>query len=72
MYTAQHLWELGAIGHGPAGPQLAQRLCEQIRAWDDDRSARPVITTYPVGTPDDKLLTGPVIDKPHIRLVVSY
>jgi protein-L-isoaspartate(D-aspartate) O-methyltransferase len=69
---AQHLWELGAIGHGPAGPQLAERLCEQIRAWDGDRTAQPTITAYPAGTPDGKLPSGPIINKRHIRLVVSY
>lgn len=69
---AQHLWELGAIGHGPVGPQLAERLCEQIRAWDADRSAQPVITAYPAGTPEEKLPSGRVINKRHIRLVVSY
>lgn len=47
-------WELGAIGHGPAGPDLADRICTQIRAWDHDRTARPVITAYPAGTPDDQ------------------
>lgn len=69
---AQHLWELGAIGHGVAGPQLAERLCEQIRAWDEDRNAQPVITAYPAGTPEEKSLSGPIINKRHIRLVVSY
>jgi protein-L-isoaspartate(D-aspartate) O-methyltransferase len=51
---------------------LAERLCEQIRAWDGDRTAQPVITAYPAGTPNGKLLSGPVINKRHIRLVVSY
>jgi protein-L-isoaspartate(D-aspartate) O-methyltransferase len=69
---AQHLWELGAIGHGPLGPQLAERLCEQIRAWDDDRSTQPAITAYPAGTPEEKLPSRPVINKRHIRLVVNY
>lgn len=65
-------WELGAIGHGPAGLDLAGRLCEQIRAWDRDRTAQPVITAYPAGTPDDRLPGGHVIDKPSARLVISY
>lgn len=64
-------WELGAIGHGSTGPQLAGRLCEQIRAWDCDRTAQPLITAYPAGTPDEELPNGLVIDKRHIRLVVS-
>lgn len=64
-------WELGAHGHGPAGQDLAERMCAQIRAWDQDRTAQPDITAYPTGTPDDKL-TGTVIDKPHSRLVISW
>ncbi|WP_163511177.1 methyltransferase, FxLD system [Fodinicola acaciae] len=40
-------FELGAIGHGPAGPELADRLCAQIRAWDNDRTAQPTLTAYP-------------------------
>lgn len=69
---APHLWELGAIGHGALGSQLAERLCEQIRAWDTHRSAQPVITAYPAGTPEGTLPSGLVITKRHIRLVVSY
>ncbi len=69
--SAERRWELGAIGHGPAGPQLADRLCEQIRAWDRDRTAQPLITALPAGTPDEELPNGLVIDKRHIRLVIS-
>ncbi|MGB6163406.1 MAG: hypothetical protein WBF75_12705 [Pseudonocardiaceae bacterium] len=56
---------------GFAGTQLAERLCEQIRAWDRDRTARPVITAYPAGTPDHELADGLVIDKQFVRLIVS-
>ncbi|MGH3885758.1 MAG: methyltransferase, FxLD system [Pseudonocardiaceae bacterium] len=69
--ATERRWELGATGHGPTGPQLAGRLCEQIRAWDRDRTAQPLITAYPAGTPDQGLPNGQVIDKRHIRLVVS-
>lgn len=69
--ATERRWELGAIGHGPAGPQVADRLCEQIRAWDRDRTTQPLITAYPAGTPDEELPNGLVIDKRHIRLVVS-
>jgi len=65
-------WELGAIGHGPAGADLAESMCEQIRAWDRDRTAQPGIIAYPANTPDDQALSGPTIDKEHTRLVVSY
>jgi protein-L-isoaspartate(D-aspartate) O-methyltransferase len=63
--------ELGAIGHGPAGGQLADRLCEQVRAWDRDRTTQPVITAYPADTPDHQLAASHVINKRCVRLVVA-
>lgn len=39
--ATERRWELGAIGHGPTGAQLAERMGEQIRAWDRDRIAQP-------------------------------
>lgn len=61
---SERRYELGATGHGPHGPHLAERLNEQIRRWDRDRAAQPVITTHPAGTPDDDLPTGGmIIDK---------
>lgn len=69
--ATERRWELGAIGHGPAGLQLSDRLCEQIRAWDHDRIAQPLITASPAGIPDEELPNGLVIDKRHIRLVIS-
>jgi protein-L-isoaspartate(D-aspartate) O-methyltransferase len=64
-------YELGATGHGPAAAQLAERLVEQIRHFDRDRTAQPVITAYPTGTTDKTLPTGVVIDKQHVRIVVT-
>ncbi|MEV0681716.1 methyltransferase, FxLD system [Actinosynnema sp. NPDC050436] len=69
--TAERRFELGAIGHGPAGAHLAERLCAGIRAWDHDRTAQPVITAYPAGTPDDDLADGQIVDKQHTRLVIT-
>jgi protein-L-isoaspartate(D-aspartate) O-methyltransferase len=43
-------WELGATGHGPTGPDLADRLAQQTRAWARQRNARPTITAYPTTT----------------------
>jgi protein-L-isoaspartate(D-aspartate) O-methyltransferase len=43
-------WELGAIGHGPTGDQLADRLCLGIHEWDTDRSRRPVVAAYRVNS----------------------
>jgi protein-L-isoaspartate(D-aspartate) O-methyltransferase len=65
-------FELGAIGHGPNGPDLAERMCEQIRAWDLDRTARPIVTVYPANTPDSEAIGEYMIHKRHGRLVVAY
>jgi len=67
----QRRWELGAIGYGPHGQQRADALCEQIRVWDRDRTAEPVVTAYLADTPDEQLPSTPTIDKPCIRMVVS-
>ncbi|SDC73851.1 methyltransferase, FxLD system [Actinokineospora iranica] len=65
-------YELGATGHGPAGAHLAERLCEHIRHWDSDRTAQPTITAYPADTPAENLpVGGVVIDKRHVRMVVT-
>lgn len=64
-------WELGSTGHGPTGRSLAKGLCDQICAWDRARSAAPQLTAYPAGTRDEELCGGLIIDKQHIRLVVS-
>ncbi|MGH3914281.1 MAG: lantibiotic dehydratase C-terminal domain-containing protein [Pseudonocardiaceae bacterium] len=64
-------WELGAIGHGPAA-ELAEHLCNEIRAWSVERDQRkPTLTAYPTGTPDSDL-HGTLIDKTHTRLVLTY
>ena len=64
-------YELGATGHGPAAAQLAERLVKQIRRFDRDRAAQPVITAYPAATADDDLPAGVVIDKHHVRMVLT-
>lgn len=69
--ATERRWELGAIGHGPTGHQLAERLCAQIRAWDQDRTAQPTITAYPADTPNHDLPDGLVINKQFTRLVIS-
>jgi protein-L-isoaspartate(D-aspartate) O-methyltransferase len=69
--NGERRYELGATGHGPAAAQLAERLVEQIRRFDRDRTAQPVITAYPAGTPDENLPTGVVIDKHHVRMVIT-
>jgi len=66
-------WILGAIGHGPAGSELASRLNARIQDWGIDRSRQPVITAYVSNTPADQSLDPPPsIGKHHIQLAVTY
>ncbi|WP_034268163.1 methyltransferase, FxLD system [Haloechinothrix halophila] len=65
-------WELGAIAHGPLAAELAERLCDEVRAWSaDGRERKPTLIAYPADTPDSDL-NGPAIDKNHSRLVLTY
>ncbi|CAM3961792.1 methyltransferase, FxLD system [Kibdelosporangium persicum] len=63
--------ELGAIGHGLSGQQLAQRLCLQIGAWSRSRIIMPVVTAYRADTPDTKLGGSRLIRKRFSRLTVA-
>ncbi|MEU3787178.1 methyltransferase, FxLD system [Streptomyces sp900129855] len=65
-------FRLGAVGYGPAGADLAERICAQIRAWSPARTAEPVVTAYPADTPDSDLADGAVINRPSVRLVISF
>ncbi|MCP9986565.1 MULTISPECIES: methyltransferase, FxLD system [Streptomyces] len=65
-------YRLGAAGYGPDARNLAERLTTRLRAWDTARSIQPSITAYPAGTPDSRLAHGHVIDKPSVRLVITY
>jgi protein-L-isoaspartate(D-aspartate) O-methyltransferase len=65
-------WELGAVGNGQRGAGLAERICDQIRAWSSGRTAHPVITAYPSGTSCSDTSSSHIIDKPHTRLVVMF
>lgn len=65
-------WQLGAIGHGPAGHQLAERIIEQIDVWDRNRTADPDLFAYPTGAPAVDPAPGKLIVKPNIRLFLRY
>ena len=70
--ATERRWELGAIGHGPSRAQLAERVCDQIRAWDRDRVEQPVITAYPAGAPIGERANGQIMEKQFTRLVVAF
>jgi protein-L-isoaspartate(D-aspartate) O-methyltransferase len=62
--------ELGAVGHGTNGHDLAARLNDQVRAWGSHRTTPPTITAHPPNTPLSELPSGLVIEKEHTRLVM--
>lgn len=68
----QRRWELGAAAHGPAGPQLADRLCAQIRAWNAARNEEPKVIAYRGGTLADDQPCLVVIAKRDCSLTVEY
>ncbi len=59
--------ELGAVGYGPHGAQLAERIVEHITAWSSDRLAHPELTVHPA---DHDAPTGQTIIKTHSRLAL--
>ncbi|SPF06021.1 methyltransferase, FxLD system [Streptomyces sp. MA5143a] len=66
-------YELGAIGHGPQGQKVADRLVEEIQVWHGDhRAQRAHIEVHPAGTPDDQLPAGRLVDRPHTRVTITW
>jgi protein-L-isoaspartate(D-aspartate) O-methyltransferase len=59
--TTPPRFELGAISHGPNGPDLAGRICAQIQAWNHAPHAQPTITLHPVDTSSRPALPGPIV-----------
>lgn len=66
-------YELGAIGHGPHGQQLAERLVSEIQTWDrEHRADRAHIEVHPAGTPDDRLPAGRRVERRHTRVTITW
>lgn len=65
-------WQLGAIGHGPHGEQLATRIIEQVNTWDHDRTVDPRIVAYPTSIAPGADMPGKVIVNPNVRLRLNY
>jgi protein-L-isoaspartate(D-aspartate) O-methyltransferase len=65
-----HGARLGAIGHGPNGASLAERLCNHIGTWGADRMAKPSITIYSHSAPQTAGVQ--VIEREHCEMTVAY
>ena len=68
--TRARLSASGAIGHGPNGASLAERLCRHIDTWGADRAAKPSITIYPDSAP--QTAGAQVITREHCEMTVAY
>jgi protein-L-isoaspartate(D-aspartate) O-methyltransferase len=67
-------FEFGAHAFGPDAAALAESTAEQIRVWGRDHRGGPGprIAAYPAGAPDDRLPVGRVVDKRHVRILISW
>jgi len=70
LQTPENGARLEAIGHGPDGASLAERLCHHISTWSTDRAARPSITIYPDSAP--QTAGAQVIIREHCEMTVVY
>ncbi|MCW1099110.1 methyltransferase, FxLD system [Streptomyces sp. RS2] len=70
-------WEVGVIGHGEGGADLAERVVSEIRAWDATGGNDAPEPGFRMAVADsrERLTTNDprfVVDKPYSRLVVDW
>ncbi|MFI0108057.1 methyltransferase, FxLD system [Streptomyces parvus] len=75
--TEGRYWEIGVIGHGEAGTDLAERVVDEIRAWDATGGNGAPEPGFRMAVADSRirLASGDprfVVDKPYSRLVVDW
>ncbi|TDQ54380.1 methyltransferase, FxLD system [Actinorugispora endophytica] len=66
-------YEMGVVGHAPAGHELARRMAEQITVWEPRRDQQLGFTLLPAS--GQAPAPGPgrfVLDRGRFRLVVSW
>jgi len=70
LEAPQSGFRAGAIGHGPDGASLAERLCRHIDTWGADRAAKPSITIYPHSA--TQTAGAQVIRREHCEMTIAY
>lgn len=70
-------WEVGVIGHGEGGTDLAERVVSEMRAWDASGGNDAPEPGFRMAVAESReLLTADdarfVVDKPYSRLVVDW
>jgi hypothetical protein len=71
LQAPEHGARLGAIGHGPDGASLAERLCHHLSTWGADRAAKPSITIYPLESAP-RAAGSQIIKREHCEMTVVY
>ncbi|MET7397381.1 methyltransferase, FxLD system [Dactylosporangium sp. NPDC005572] len=67
------LYEVGVIGHGPAGDTLADETADQIRHWDTHYRTKTVAFTLPTALPDpDPAIGRFVLPRRQNSIVVAW
>ncbi len=66
--------EFGVHAFGPGAAELAGHVADQLRVWGREHrhGPGPQFRVHPVGTTDDQLPAGRVIDKKHSRITISW
>jgi len=70
LQTPEPSFRMGAIGHGPDGTTLAERLCRHLDTWGADRRAKPSITVYPHSAP--RTAAAQVITRENCEMTIAY
>lgn len=67
------LYEVGVIGHGPAGATLAEHVAERVRTWDQDYRARSIrFEILDTPTTADPAAGRFVLARPHHPITVIW
>lgn len=67
------LYEVGVIGHGPSGNDLAEHVTDEIRVWDADYRARTVRFEIPDTPTEANSPAGHfVLPRPHHPITVTW
>lgn len=66
--------EFGVHAFGTDAENLAEHVAEQLRIWAREHRGGPgpQFRAYPVGTPDDRMPDGRIVDKRHSRITISW
>lgn len=66
--------EFGVHAFGPDAEKLAEEVAEQLRIWEREHRTGPgpQFHLYPIGTADDEIPEGRVVDKKHSRITISW